>query len=79
MKELNLSTEETVLKGSESGPVVVPGNPDESVLFKKVQSGAMPMGKPHLSDKDVETIRLWIKGSGSTKAAVKANDSPITQ
>jgi mono/diheme cytochrome c family protein len=79
MKELNLSTEETALKGSESGPVVVPGNPDESILFKKVQSGTMPMGKPHLSDKDVETIRLWIKGSGSTKAALKANDSPITQ
>ena len=79
MKELNLSTEETALKGSESGPVVVPGNPDESILFKKIQSGAMPMGKPHLSDKDIETIRLWIKGSGSTKAALKANDSPITQ
>ncbi len=79
MKELNLSTEETALKGSESGPVVVPGSPDESILFKKVQSGAMPMGKPHLSDKDIETIRQWIKGSGTTKAALKANDSPITQ
>ena len=81
MKELNLSTEASTLKGSESGPVIVPGNPEESVLFKKVQSGAMPMGKPHLTDKDVETIRLWIQGdsSGASKAALKADNTPVTQ
>ena len=81
MKELNLSTEEAALKGSDSGPVITPGDPDESILYKKVQSGAMPMGKPHLSDKDVETIRLWIKGdgSGASKAALKADNTPISQ
>src|SRR5260370_26923889 len=32
MKELNLSTYQTTLQGSESGPVIVPGKPDESRL-----------------------------------------------
>jgi mono/diheme cytochrome c family protein len=56
MKELNLNSEETALKGSESGPVIVPGKPDESVLYKKVRDGSMPMGKAHLSDQQIETF-----------------------
>ena len=31
---LDLSTREGLLKGSEHGPVVVPGNPDDSELYK---------------------------------------------
>ena len=79
MKELNLTTEETALKGSESGPVIVPGSPDDSILFKKIQSGTMPMGKPHLSEADVETIRLWIKGSGASKGSLRADNTPVSQ
>ena len=30
VKEMNLSTLDGVMKGSESGPVVIPGKPDES-------------------------------------------------
>jgi mono/diheme cytochrome c family protein len=74
MKELNLTTEESVLKGSESGPVVVPGKPDESLLYKKVRDGSMPMGKPHLSEQQIETILSWIKGD--TPAV---DNTPITQ
>src|SRR5260370_5475670 len=49
LKDLNLTTEETAFKGGESGAVIVPGKPEESILYQKVKSGAMPMGKPHLS------------------------------
>jgi mono/diheme cytochrome c family protein len=74
MKELNLTTEESVLKGSESGPVVVPGKPDESLLYKKVRDGSMPMGKPHLSEQQIGTILSWIKGD-----APAVDNTPITQ
>src|SRR3954471_7102940 len=73
MKELNLSTEQSVLKGSESGPVVVPGKPEESLLYKKVRDGSMPMGKPRLSDQQIETILSWIKGDTTV------DNTPITQ
>ncbi len=80
MKELNLSTEETALKGSESGPVIVPGNPDESLLYKKVRDGSMPMGKPHLSDQQIQTIFTWIKGDVSEPSkAEKVDNTPVTQ
>jgi mono/diheme cytochrome c family protein len=80
MKELNLNSEEAALKGSESGPVVVSGKPDESILYKKVRDGSMPMGKAHLSDQQIETIFSWIKGSVSdTSKTEKADNSPVTQ
>ena len=42
MKELDLSRLSTVLKGSESGPVVVPGRASESKLYRLIESGSMP-------------------------------------
>src|SRR5580700_8175484 len=68
LKDLNLTTEEAALKGSESGPVVVPGKPEDSLLYKKIQSGAMPVGKPHLSEKEIATISSWIRGDSATGA-----------
>src|SRR6516162_3935098 len=44
MKELNLSTYQATLQGSESGPVIVPGKPDDSRLFHLVKEGLMPPG-----------------------------------
>jgi mono/diheme cytochrome c family protein len=81
LKDLNLTTEEATLKGSESGAVVAPGKPEDSILYKKVQSGAMPVGKPHLSDKDIATISSWIRGEDSAAAQPNktADNSPVTQ
>lgn len=81
MKDLDLSTEQTALKGSESGPVIVPGKPEDSILYKKVQSGTMPMAKPRLPDKDVEAIRAWIAGneSGLSRVVQNTDNTPITQ
>jgi mono/diheme cytochrome c family protein len=81
MKGLNLSSEDGARKGSESGPVLVPGNPDESVLYQKIRSGSMPMGKPHLSDKEIQTVFNWIKSENpdEAKTATKLDNSPITQ
>ena len=81
MKGVNLSSEDSTLKGGESGPVVVPGKPDESILYQKVRSGAMPMGKPHLSDKEIQTIFTWIEGdeTGVAKIVEKVDNSPIRQ
>src|SRR5437016_15152 len=62
IKEMNLSTLEGVMKGSESGPVVISGKPDESRLYKMVHEGLMPPGgKIRLSEYQVATIRAWIE------------------
>ena len=57
---------------------MIPGKPEESLLYKKVKDGSMPMGKPHLSEKEVETIFSWIRGDGGATAQ-KVDNSPITQ
>jgi mono/diheme cytochrome c family protein len=82
MKELNLSTYQTALQGSESGPVIVPGKPDDSRLYHMVKEGLMPPGgKIHLSDAELATIREWIEsGAGSATAAhAEADLSNVTQ
>jgi mono/diheme cytochrome c family protein len=59
--ELDLGTAAGILKGGESGPVVVAGRPDKSPLYLKVRDGAMPPSKKdRLSAAEVEAIRGWI-------------------
>src|SRR5262245_7825637 len=42
---LDLRTLAAVREGGESGPAVVPGQPDRSPLYEKVHGGTMPPGK----------------------------------
>ncbi|MBI1917859.1 MAG: PSD1 domain-containing protein [Planctomycetes bacterium] len=78
---LNLSNREGVFEGSESGPVLVPGKVEESLLFKKVHEGKMPPDKKaRLSDSEVETIRRWITAGAPSAATEKGTGRPsVTQ
>jgi mono/diheme cytochrome c family protein len=59
--DLDLRSLAGALKGGESGPAVVPGKPEESLLYEKVRGGAMPPGKQdRLSPAEVEAVRRWI-------------------
>jgi mono/diheme cytochrome c family protein len=77
-KELNLTTHAGVIKGSESGLVVVPGKPDDSKLYQYVKAGVMPRGGPRLSDQDVALIRTWIE-AGALSASVAGEQAPVAQ
>lgn len=57
--DLDLTSRESMMRGSTSGPVVVPGKPEESRLFRYVKMGKMPPARP-LSDEEIEAIRQWI-------------------
>ena len=52
--ELRLDSHAAVLKGGESGPSIVPGKPDESLVIKAVrykdEDTAMPPDKPAMVD-----------------------------
>jgi hypothetical protein len=59
--ELNLATGADLLRGSESGAVVVAGQPDESLLYQKIHDREMPPeGNEPLTDAEAELIRRWI-------------------
>ncbi|HEY7311576.1 MAG TPA: PSD1 and planctomycete cytochrome C domain-containing protein [Gemmataceae bacterium] len=79
--ELDLRTRADVLKGSESGPVVLPGKPLESPLYEMVHGGKMPPGKNNkLSPAEVEIIRQWIvRGAHFTSDNTGDSASTIAQ
>ena len=68
---LDLRTRDSVLKGGESGAAIVPGSAEESLVLKKVSSGAMPMGGEKLKDEEIEAIRRWINAG-----ALKEGERP---
>ena len=74
-KELNLGSYEGIMKGSESGTVIVPGKSDESRLYKMVKDGAMPPGGSRLGEAEVSTIRSWIEG-GAVSRSQSAGAAP---
>ncbi len=61
---LDLSTREGMLKGSEHGPVVLPGKPDESPLYKsvaRITEPGMPFKGKKLADSQIARIADWIR------------------
>jgi hypothetical protein len=77
---LDLSTHAVLLKGSESGPVVVPGKPDDSLLYLLVRDGKMPAGKAgRLDAADVEILRRWIEAGAPAASPVAASALVVTQ
>lgn len=51
-----------IVKGGESGPAVVAGSLDQSLLYEMVSTRAMPpKAKDHLSDAEIEFLGRWIR------------------
>ena len=61
---LYLDSRSGVLSGGESGPAIIPGKPEQSLIFKAVsyQQGKLKMPpKTKLADKDIRILEAWIK------------------
>ena len=76
--ELDLGSLESLLTGGASGPSVVPGSAERSLLFQKVESGEMPLGQDPLSPRELDSIRRWIDqgapADGQDPAAFQARN-----
>lgn len=84
-KKLQLISYELMMKGSENGPVVIPGQPENSELIKRLKGISQPRmpltGPPWLSDQQIALIEKWIlngakkslptSGEGSTPEVSK--------
>ena len=78
--DLDLTSYQSALRGSGSGVIVVPGNPDGSKLWKALthaEEPFMPPNRPKLADKELEVFKNWIQdglletAAGRAVAAVK--------
>src|SRR5437016_9472288 len=92
MSKLNLSTREGMLKGGDERVAVVPGNEEESLIYKRITGQvkpAMPLAPvPALTNEEIAAVRDWINAgapmsSGQTgatndnKAENKADDASL--
>lgn len=79
--ELLLTTYANMLRGGESGEVIVAGNPEASELFRRItlpeeHDDFMPSeGKRPLTDKEVEIIEWWIASGAPSNGFVTELDS----
>jgi mono/diheme cytochrome c family protein len=65
---LNLGTQEGLLRGSDNGPVVIPGKADESLLIKKIRhqhEPGMPYKAEKLADAVIANIVEWVNSGAS--------------
>jgi len=69
---LRLDSYEGVMKGTQYGPVVIPGSPTTSALESVVIGTAsptirMPHGGQRLTEQEVQNITLWIQAGAPNK------------
>ncbi|MCA9070178.1 MAG: DUF1549 domain-containing protein, partial [Planctomycetaceae bacterium] len=74
--KLDLRTVESIRKGGQSGPAVIPGKPEESLLLKRVHAREMPppkelirAGVRPLEVPEIERITQWI-AEGATEYGI---------
>jgi len=60
--DLDVSSAQGLFSGGESGQLVVPGKPDESLLWDMLHDALMPPeDEPPLKKEQLETVRRWIE------------------
>ena len=70
---LDLRLRRLMADGGDSGPAIMPGKRDESLLYQRVAAGEMPPSQDKLSAADVALIGEWIDAGAAT-----ARDEPET-
>ena len=80
---LQLHSYEGVMRGSQRGPVVVPGDHDGSELIRRLKGISQPRmpltGPPFLSDAQIDTVAAWVRAGAkppADKAAVNEASPP---
>ncbi|HYG76462.1 MAG TPA: PSD1 and planctomycete cytochrome C domain-containing protein [Planctomycetota bacterium] len=80
---LTLDTREGLLKGGISGPALVAGDPEKSLLFKAVRGddpdAVMPPKGPRLSKDQLVDLEHWIKTGAADPRSGTAPQSKIAQ
>lgn len=57
---LDMNAYESLMAGSQNGPVIVPGDAGDSLLVEKITEGKMPKRGPTLTPAQIQTITDWI-------------------
>ena len=67
MAGLTLTTRGDLLEGGHGGRPVMPGQPEQSLLYRQLASGAMPQGGEKLSARELKLVADWIRAGAPGK------------
>jgi cytochrome c553 len=73
---LDLTTQASLAAGGESGAAVVPGDPEQSLLYRLVahqDEPAMPEGDENLPDESIAHVAAWIKAGAPYTRTLKVS------
>ena len=71
--ELRLTSRKAMLTGGESGPVIVPSDPDESLLIQAVRYEAFQMPpRSKMPDAEIDILVKWIKDGAPWPASMES-------
>lgn len=72
--ELRLTSRKAMLTGGESGPVIVPSDPDESLLIQAVRYDGFQMPpRSKMPDAEIDILVRWIKDGAPWPASMESN------
>ncbi len=63
---LDLRQVRLIQTGGESGPAIIPGNVENSLILTRVVAGEMPPGDSKITAKEQETLTQWIASGAKT-------------
>ncbi len=64
--QLDLRQKRRMELGGESGPALIPGDADGSLLLQRIRSGEMPPGDHRVPDDQQATLAAWIESGAPT-------------
>jgi len=79
---LRLDKFELMMKGGKDGKIIMPGNPDESDMIKRLllpdenEDHMPPRDKPQPNDKQIALLHWWIENGNDTAKKVKDMPQP---
>jgi mono/diheme cytochrome c family protein len=64
--KLDVRWRRLLAQGGQSGPAIVPGDPNGSLLFQRISSGEMPPGNKKVTPHEISLISRWIAAGAPT-------------
>src|SRR5262245_11994448 len=77
---LDLTTPAAMLKGGDNGPAIVPGKPEDSLVYKFVLPGAeqhMPPKDYQLTQDEIAFVKMWIAALPPNGAAASSSTNQV--